>query len=328
MINKKSLLITCGFCLISLSIIFLAEGISQKENEASNLLDVEIVEESSFDKMDYFSLSEGKDVISLKAKSLRVVGQRDLYFTAPEGVLYNDDGDEIAYTAREGKFKDANKELTLEGDVNLKSEEGSYNANKLYYNGTKDFLEARGDIQANVRDKTTNDTMRIKSNYMSSWLNEERSLFIGDVSGKLSRDRVYEGSFIFSSERLELNRKKSQVSLSNNVYLERNNYNLRGQRAEIFLENFNKKLKYYVLYDDIKLVEELVLPDGTKQKRRAFAEKLEGYMSQGKIVLTGAPRVEQGEDLIKGYQITLRENVELVEVEEAQSSFRLNKKTQ
>ncbi len=90
------------------------------------------------------------------------------------------------------------------------------------------------------------------------------------------------------------------INLSDNVYLERNNYNLRAQRADIYLENFNKKLKYYVLYDDIKLVEELTLPNGTKQTRKAYSEKLEGYMSQGKIVLTGAPSVEQGDDLIKG----------------------------
>ena len=45
----------------------------------------------------------------------------------------------------------------------------------------------------------------------------------------------------------------------------------------------------------------------------------------GKILLSGAPRVEQGDDIIKGYQITLRENVEMVEVDDSQSSFSLKR---
>lgn len=326
MINFKSASITISFVVGTALLVSSAVGIKDFDDAASNLLDVEMVEESIFEGMDYFTLDEGRKVISMKAETLRIIGQRDLYFTSPDGTLYNDDGDEIAYTAREGEFKDLKKELFLEGDVKLTAKEGSYDANSLYYNGSKDFLEARGNIQANLVDTSTKDRLKITSNYMSSWLNEERSLFIGDVEGKLSRKRAYEGNFTFESDRMELNRAKSLITLNNNVFLERNNYNLRAQRAEIFLENFNKKLKYYVLYDDIKLVEELELPNGNVQTRRAFSEKLEGFMSQGKVVLTGAPSVEQGSDLIKGYQITLRENVELVEVEEAQSSFKLKSK--
>lgn len=309
--------------MASLVVIVFAIGIKKDEDAAANLLDVEIVEESTFENMNYFSLSEGSKVIALNANSLRIVNQKDLFFTAPDGVLFNSEGDEVAYKASEGEFRNAHRELSLTGDVKLRSDEGTYEADRLYYNGSKSFLEARGSIKANMVDKSTRDKMKITSRYMSSWLDEERSLFVGDVKGLVSRNRVYEGSFNFRAERMELNRLKSLINLSDNVYLERNNYNLRAQRADIFLENFNKKLKYYVLYDDIKLVEELTLTDGTKQTRRAYSEKLEGYMSQGKIVLTGAPSVEQGDDLIKGYQITLRENVELVEVEEAQSSFKI-----
>ena len=99
-------------------------------------------------------------------------------------------------------------------------------------------------------------------------------------------------------------------------------YKTNYTRLYTTIANFSREKMFY---DDIKLVEQLNTSEGNSQTRRAYSEKLEGYMSQGKIVLTGAPRVEQGDDLIKGYQITLRENVELVEVEEAQSSFKLKK---
>lgn len=325
MINLRSTIITTSFVIATGLVVNQAVGIKPDDVSKSNFLDVEIIEESTFEKMDYFALQNGSKVIALNADTLRIVNQRDLYFTLPDGLLYNDAGEEIAFQAREGKFKNLKEELFLDGDVAFKATDGDYNAAELYYNGSKDFLEAKGRIKANLLDNSTNDTIKISSNYMSSWLNEQRSLFIGDVEGQVKRKRVYEGSFSFKAERMELNRRKSQISLNQNVFLERNNYDLQAQRAEIFLENYNKKLKYYVLYDDIKLVEQLNTADGDFQIRKAYSEKLEGYMSQGKIVMTGAPRVEQGDDLIKGYQITLRENVELVEVEEAQSSFKLKK---
>lgn len=323
MINLKSTLTTLAFVLGTALIVSSAVGLKSDDDSESAQLDVEIVEESLFEKMNYFSLEDGVKSISVTADTLRIVNQRDLYFTAPDGVLYNEDGDEIAYQAREGEFKNSKKELILEGEVTMRSKDGTYNADGLYYNGSKSFLEARGNVKAKVVSESTKDRMNISSNYMSSWIDEGRSLFIGDVQGQVLRKRAYEGSFKFNSERMELNRLKSLITLNKEVFLERNNYNIRSQKAEIFLENFNKKLKYYVLYDDIKLVEKLQLSNGVSQTRRAYSEKLEGFMSQGKIVLTGAPSVEQGGDLIKGYQITLRENVALVEVEEAQSSFKM-----
>ncbi|MCO4754994.1 MAG: LPS export ABC transporter periplasmic protein LptC [Bacteriovoracaceae bacterium] len=326
MINPRSTIITISFVLATAIVVTSAVGLKQDDESASNLLDVEVIEESTFDRMDYFALEDANKVMALKANTLRIVNQRDLYFTLPDGLLYNESGEKIAFQAKEGKFKDLKQELFLDGEVTLNAREGNYKAKELYYNGSKAFLEARGNIEAKLVDSTTKDQLKINSNYMSSWLNEQRSLFIGEVEGVVKRDRVYEGSFNFEAQRMELNSAKSLISLNNDVMLQRNNYDLRAQKAEIFLENYNKKLKYYVLYDDIKLVEDLNLPGGGLQTRKAYSEKLEGYMSQGKIVLTGAPRVEQGNDLIKGYQITLRENVEIVEVEEAQSSFKLKKK--
>lgn len=325
MLNFKSTFITILFLAGSIMLVSSAVGIKTIGAGKSNLLDVEIVEESTFQDMDYYSVENGEKVLEMTAQDLRVVSQRDLYFTSPDGALYNEDGDKIAYTAREGEFKDLNKELMLKGNVDLQARKGRYQAEEIYYNGSKEFLEAKNSIQAEVYDASTKDTIKVSSNYMTSWLNEQRSLFIGDVEGELIRKRAYEGSFSFEAQRMELDQAKSLITLNSDVLLERNNYTLTAQRAKIFLENFNKKLKYYVLYDDIKLVEELKLPNGTSQTRRAYSEKLEGFMSQGKVVLTGTPSVEQGGDLIKGYQITLRENVELVEVEEAQSSFQLKK---
>ena len=71
--------------------------------------------------------------------------------------------------------------------------------------------------------------------------------------------------------------------------------------------------------------EKLQTTEGVKE-RRAFAERLEGFGRDQKMVLSGAPRVEMGTDVIKGYRITIRENVDLIEVDDAMSDVQVKQK--
>ncbi|OFZ68803.1 MAG: hypothetical protein A2451_14970 [Bdellovibrionales bacterium RIFOXYC2_FULL_39_8] len=111
------------------------------------------------------------------------------------------------------------------------------------------------------------------------------------------------------------------INLDGDVYLKKQEVEAWGRRGEIFLENYNKKLKYFVLYDDIKLEETLTVGKDTLLTRKAFGEKLEGIMSEGLLFLTGYPRVFQGKDVIKGNRIILRQNNQIVEVDDANTNF-------
>ena len=59
--------------------------------------------------------------------------------------------------------------------------------------------------------------------------------------------------------------------------------------------------------------------------RRAFSEKLEGLARDNKLILTGYPKVFQLNDIIKGNVITLRGNNEVVEVDDANTHFKIQK---
>jgi lipopolysaccharide export system protein LptA len=112
--------------------------------------------------------------------------------------------------------------------------------------------------------------------------------------------------------------------MKGNVSFKKENLEAFANRGEVFLENYNKKLKYYALYDDVKLQENLV-SNGKPMARKAFAEKLEGQMAEKKIILTGLPKVFQERDVIKGNRIIIRENVETVEVDDANTNIIINK---
>jgi lipopolysaccharide export system protein LptA len=113
-----------------------------------------------------------------------------------------------------------------------------------------------------------------------------------------------------------------KIDLLEKVRLKKQQLKARSRRGEVYLENFNKKLKYFVLFDDVKVTEKVML-DGSSFERKAFAETLEGFTAEEKIVLTGYPKVFQMRDTIKGNKIVLRENNEVIEVDDANTNFQL-----
>ena len=129
----------------------------------------------------------------------------------------------------------------------------------------------------------------------------------------------------FASREFQFDGNKSLANLSGDVHLKRESYDITAGKGDIYLENFNKKLKYFVLNDDVKVSEKLQTKQGI-QERKAFAERLEGFGRDQRMVLTGAPRVEMGKDIIKGYRITIRENIDLVEVDDAMSDVQVKRK--
>jgi lipopolysaccharide export system protein LptA len=118
---------------------------------------------------------------------------------------------------------------------------------------------------------------------------------------------------------------QSVINLIGSVQINRLNSKVLAKRAEIWLENYNKKLKYYELNDDIRLYEKFKDKAGRTIERKGFAEKLEGISSEKITILSGAPRVLQGKDIIKGTKIILREDSDLVEVEDSNTRFSLEK---
>lgn len=299
------------------------QSLNQKEVVA-----VESTEETNFVEVSYYKLQNKEPSVELKSKNLAIKNDNLLNFTNPSGLILTKNR-EIKYSADEGEMNQASNTLTLSGKVALSELNSSYRSDNMQYFGKTDQVFAVGNVVSLIVDERTGDKLNLRSDKLQSQLKTKLLVLEGSVKGSILRARRYEGKMDFSAQNVEVNTPESVVTLSNDVKLHRNNYYLSAGNAEIFLENYNKKLKYYTLYDDVKLEEKLnANSKGESQVRRAYAERLVAHQKTGKIVLTGAPRVEQGSDVIKGYQITLRENVELVEVDDSKSSFNLKRNKQ
>ncbi|MBT4791101.1 MAG: LPS export ABC transporter periplasmic protein LptC [Halobacteriovoraceae bacterium] len=324
MYNKKNLGVILIFSSIVLLVLFMA--LTTQRDRFGVTMDGAVKHdvESLFVGVHYFRLLDLVPNFELKSKSLVITNNNLFNFIDPRGVFLSKDS-QTRYQANKGFLNQSTSNLELFGDVRLADEYSDYVSDTLKYDGKNEIIYANGNVSSQVIDKKTLDIIKLSSHKLTSYMAEKRVELMGSVKGRLIRKRRYETGFKFRAEEAEFNSPKSRLELAKSVKIYRNNYYLKAEKAEIFLENYNKKLKYYVLYDDVKLEEKLQLTNGKLQTRRAYSEKLEGHQRSGKIVLTGAPRVEQGRDVIKGYQITLHENVEMVEVDDSQSSFNLKR---
>jgi lipopolysaccharide export system protein LptA len=277
-------------------------------------------------QLQYFHLRDALPQMSLSATSMRSQGEDFAEFESPRGVYnYKEKKKTIRYTASGAVYKKKKEVLTLTGDVKLDSDEAQYSADKVKYFFKKDLIIGKGNVRFEGEDLKSRDHVVIHSENMRANPEAQISRFKGNVQGSMERKKKYEGKTIFSSQELLLDGAKSLANLVGNVQMKRQNYDITAGKADMYLENFNKSLKYFVLNDDVKVTEKLQTNEGL-QERKAFAERLEGFGREQKMVLSGAPRVEMGKDVIKGYRITIRENVDLVEVDDALSDMQLKKK--
>lgn len=231
------------------------------------------------------------------------------------------------------KFKSYFAEIFTEiKNINLKNEVEVINqdlkvlsdALSIFENGNE--VKAYNHVKTYRIDSETKDEIKIFSN--EAWFNNTNSVlkYFGNVNGFIKRNKKYEESLSFIANEIDFNNETHVATFNGNIQLNKGNYKAMANRGEIFLQNYNKKLKYYGLYDDVKLEENYIdQNDHALKKRKAFAEKLEGFVAEKKIVLTGLPKVIQGNDVIKGNKITIRENIEIVEVEDANTNIIIEK---
>jgi lipopolysaccharide export system protein LptA len=280
-------------------------------------------QESYFTTVDYYVLDEAKPLFNLKADELTLnstIGKT--FFFKPKGHVFTAKGDKIDYKGERGVYNQNAEILVLEQDTLVTMPDTEGKSDKMTYEVAKDRVHMEGNVRTKTYYAQEGDWIYLNANEAYFWTEARRSSYLGDVDGLIKRKRVYEDSLYFESNELYLNMNTLKADLEHDVLMKKQNLRATSRRGEIYIENYNKKLKYFVLYDDVKVVEKVML-DGTLIDRKAFSEKLEGLPSESKIILTGYPKVYQLNDVIKGNQIVLRENTEVVEVDDANTKFKV-----
>ncbi len=283
-------------------------------------------QESYFVGARYHLLQGSTPKLFLDAQELTLIGAAAdrIFMTSPVGVVFSPTGTSYNYRAQTGRIEQASHFLYLDGAVDVKGDLSHWNSDTARYQMERDELHGEGNVETTTRSESTGDVIVVKAQSVDAQPKLQKSHYIGNVDGKITRKRAYEPPILFSSREMFLDVPAGMANLEEDVTLIKQGVTAKSKRGEIFLENYNKKLKYYVLYDDVKVSEKVRVPGPTGMRtftRRALSEKLEGIVAEDKIILTGYPKVYQERDVIKGNRIIIRENNEVVEVDDANTNF-------
>lgn len=283
------------------------------------------VNESYLKKSEYYYTDHGRPFLKMDSDELTLSTTNSKIFGfMPNGVIYQEE-DPIFFKAQNFQLFLEKKELVLENTVDLTYKDTKMFADKMRLFSVGNKVDAVGNVKTISNSDTDGTKIYINSHEATGLLKNNYFEYRNSVVGRVERKKIYEKNIAFKTDFLSYTGQQNLVDLQGNVELTKENFKANSLKGQIYLENYNKKLKYYALYDDVKL-EERVYSEGHLLERKAFAEKLDGIMSERKIVLTGYPKVFQAKDVIKGNRITIRENIETVEVDDANSSILLKSK--
>lgn len=280
--------------------------------------------QSFFSNIRFYQMENFELKVHLKADELSILEDKEkvLTFISPSGRAFPEDQVPVDFEGAFGIFQDKKEFLALKKEVILRRLDTIIEADRLEYFINKGIIKAFDGVKTRHEEKSLGDKVTIRSQEMTSLLEQNFVIYQGNVQGKIDRRRSWEQPLSFKTNKLEMDRNELVAHLEGDVLIKKQDLTARSLKGQIFLENYNKKLKYFVLSDDV-VVNEKVMLGRELMERRALAERLEGFMSKNLIVLTGNPRVIQQGDTIIGNRILLRQNKEVVEVEDANSKFNI-----
>ncbi|HXH75780.1 MAG TPA: LptA/OstA family protein [Bacteriovoracaceae bacterium] len=323
--DPRSIIIILVYAAANAAILLLSFSQIAPEVTTVNAGKAIAPENTIIQDMDYFTLKKGVPEISLSAEEMISRGETWAEFKLPKGVYnYQQKKESIRYQAMHGQYEKDSGLLVLTDKVKVTSSDSEYYADKVHYYFDKDLVLGNGNVKFTGEDLKSKDNVIVESDKMEAHPEQKLGTFTGRVRGSMSRQKKFEGKTDFTSQLLRLTGAESLAHLEGDVWMKRDSYVITAGKADMYLENYNKSLKYFVLNDDVKVTEKLVTPEGVVH-RKAFSERLEGFGREEKMVLSGAPRVETGSDVIKGYRITIRENVDLIEVDDAMSDVKVKR---
>lgn len=285
-------------------------------------------EDSYFKDVKFFNRVRGEPTVNMHSQELVVSEDfTNVNATFVDGFYYSKRSQEpIKFQAKKAKARPNQDQLELEDDVVVLEQGHEFRSQKLKILESGNRITGNENVQTISKIKTAGSlesdtsTLIIHSHAFDYNAVLNHALYRGKVEGEMKRLKAYEEGLSFNTAELELDGLKGLITLKGQVHIIKGKFEAWANSGEIFLENYNKKLKYYALSDDVRLREEF---KGKEKpfERKAFAEKLEGWMNERKVILTGFPKVIQEKDIIKGNRITLRENSESVEIDDANSSL-------
>ena len=281
---------------------------------------------STLHGVDYFVLNSlGNAQFFLQTKELKWDLANEAAQAMPAaGQIFQVVDDPISFSAVRLDWLQAGNQVVLSEQAQLTTPDARLAAEQISYERSSSLVKAVGQVDSWKLMPKTGDQITITAPLATGDLAKENFTYNQGVVGSIKFKRAYLAPVNFQAREVAFARPKMLIQLQDEVELRHKNVQINAWQGEIFLENYHQGLQYYSLGHNVHLVETTLGKRGQKViTRQAYAEQLDGWPREGKIVLTGMPKLLQDNSLIKGRKVTFYQNKELVEVEDATTGLQL-----
>jgi len=134
----------------------------------------------SIDKYHHVATKDGKNELSLEARTARVMGEKnEVILEDISAVFFREDGTKVYLTGDEGLLKTDSKDIEVKGNILVKNKEYRLKTEKLHYNHKKRVIICKVPV------KLTGNAFLLTAETMSIDLNTQKAVFEGRVKGTI-----------------------------------------------------------------------------------------------------------------------------------------------
>jgi len=270
--------------------------------------------------VNYFQVKEQKIVTKLTSHYLEIQNEITYLFVSPRFFYWNDHEANIPIeiSSARGTMERHKQVLYLVDNVEMKQKDDYLNCNNAIYKHQQNWFECNVDVSTRMVDQNTKDIITATADYSQFDTKTHDALLNGSVKGEIQRKRTYDPKTYFEASKINYNAQESKVYLDQKVQVKQQTFLIKSQKAFISLDHYGSKRPNYFTFEN-QVVLNQKIPN--QEDRNGFGEKLEGFLPENYVILTGAPRVEQGKDVTRGNRIILYEKTSMMEVEDAVTSI-------
>lgn len=297
-INKYSVLFLLLVIFIFLEILVMSPSIlEKKEEDHVDSLNTQMQDKSEIVEQKMTGVHQVENSESEKGWELfanEAVGTADSRFVLKQVKVrfFSENAESFLVVGELGEIDGNSRDMNIKGNVTITSTNGyTFGTDKLHYIAKEKIMTSD--------DKVIMEGPSDKSGEGFKLTGEK--LLVDIVKNKMSiLDKIYTTKkingkiFNLTSTRADFSNKSQEAQFSGDVKMDLGNLFVKAPVANFYYSKAGKVLSKIVLLQGVEFIE---------SDRRGTCNELEMDLAENKMTMRGQPKVQQGEDEIRGHEI-------------------------
>jgi LPS export ABC transporter protein LptC/lipopolysaccharide transport protein LptA len=310
-INKYSILFLLLTVFIFIEIIIISPSLLEKKDEddyvtidkaaSTNPLKKNAVEQ----KMQGVHFVEGDKEKGWELFANEGVGTSDLQWVVKNVKVrfFNENKSTFIVTGDVGEIDDVSKDMMIRGNVKTSSSNGySFKTNTLRYLAKQKIMTSLDDVLMEGPPDKSGDGFKLTGEKLLVDILKNKMSILDKIN---ATKNINEKDFKLTSVRADFSNNSQEAIFSGDVRMNLGTFNVKAPIANFNYSNNAKSLTRIILKQGVEFVD---------AERNGTCNELEMDLVENKMTMRGQPKVQQGEDEIRGQEIVFLDGGKKVKI--------------